>query len=103
MVPANAGPCAVFAFRKSGRGADHQSVEGSTRVARRVVAPFAVAVLLASVSGCTRSESYDLQCEPRHVRPAKDDGTLASALARQAAANQAYRECIERNGFRWAG
>jgi len=95
---------ALAPLRKRHRRADDQSVEGLTRLSRLVVATLALTGLLGLVSGCTRSDGNDdIHCEHRSVRPAKDDGSLASALAQQAADNQAYRECIERHGFRWAG
>jgi hypothetical protein len=82
-------------------------VEALTRLSRLVVATLALTGLLGLVSGCTRSDGgddiHDIRCERRSVRPAKDDGSLASALAQQAADNRAYRECVERHGFRWSG
>ena len=78
-------------------------MEDLTKVSRLVAATLALAVLITFVPGCNRPEFDDLRCESRHVRAARYEGDLASALARQAAANQAYRECIERNGFRWSG
>jgi len=67
-----------------------------------VVVAIALAALPGLTAGCTRSEGsdIDIHCEPRPAPPSKDR-SLAAAVAQQGAANRAYRECMERRGFRW--
>ena len=73
-----------------------------TRWSRLALAVATLATLSCFAAGCTRSEGSDIQihCEPRETRPSKD-ASLAAAVAQQSAANRAYRECMERKGFRW--
>lgn len=70
-----------------------------------VVAAVAVTALVAVVAGCSRqepSELYGYECEPRYARTSTNDGSLATALAREASANRTYQECIERKRVRLA-
>ena len=70
--------------------------------ARAIVAGIAAALLLA---GCTRPDAAELhttQCQPREIQKAGIDGSLTLALARQAAENKIYRDCLERRSVRLA-
>ena len=62
----------------------------------------ALSLLPCLATGCNRSEGSDIfiHCERREAPRAKGD-SLAAAVAQQSAANRAYRECMERKGFRW--
>ena len=84
------------------RNADDPSMESFTRRSRQASMAVALAIVTCFAAGCTRSEGSDIQirCEPREA-PAFKDGSLAAAVAKQGAANRAYRECMERKGFRW--
>ena len=65
----------------------------------------AAAALAVLASGCTRqggADVYGTDCKPREIRYADDDGTLTAALARQAAENRTYRDCLERRSVRVA-
>jgi hypothetical protein len=65
----------------------------------------AVAALAALAAGCTRpggADVYGTDCKPREIRRVESDGTLTAALARQAAENRTYRDCLERRSVRVA-
>ena len=56
-------------------------------------------------AGCSHSgttDVYGTDCKPREIRHVEDDGTLTAALARQAAENRTYRDCLERRSVRVA-
>lgn len=56
------------------------------------------------LGGCTRPDGPEVyaSCKPREARRIENDGTLTAALARQAAENQSYRDCLERRSVRVA-
>ena len=73
----------------------------------RVSAPaIAAGIALILLGGCTRPDSVEVsvtRCSPREIRHAGVfDGTLSSAVARQAAENRSYRDCLERRSVRVA-
>ena len=62
------------------------------------------ALALPVLAGCTGAERggerYGLHCERLSAGSAIRTGTLATAVAHEAAANRRYRECVERNAVR---
>ena len=75
------------------------------RLTGRCFRALAVALGCALLTtGCTSADGGEVyaRCKPREVRRVEADGDLASALARQAAENQTYRDCVERRSVRVA-
>lgn len=64
-----------------------------------------MAALAVLATGCTypgTADVYGTDCKPREIRHVENDGTLTAALARQAAENRTYRDCLERRSVRVA-
>jgi hypothetical protein len=75
-------------------------------VGRASTVTIAAGIALILLGGCTRPDSAEVsvaRCSAREIRHAGVlDGSLSSAVARQAAENQSYRECMERRSVRVA-
>ena len=70
--------------------------------ARAIVAGLSLAVLAAGCAG-PGPDIYATDCKPREIRKADAaDSSLSEAVARQAAVNRTYRDCLERRAVRVA-
>ncbi len=68
------------------------------RVSLAVIAFGAVLVVLGGCAGPDNAGVYTARCEP--IQKAGIEGSLTTALARQAEENRTYRDCLERRSVR---